>query len=53
MKVARRADRKLVVIPLLLILARLPGTIRFIVVAVDKMPAQPTQWSLALMYLQV
>jgi len=51
-KAARRADQKLVMIPVLLILARLPGTIRFLIVAANRMPQRPKHWSLTLMYLQ-
>ena len=52
-KIAKRADRKLIIIPMLLILARLPGTIRFIIFATGKMPPSLKPWSKALLSLQV
>ena len=53
MRVVKKADQKLVIIPVLLILVRLPGTIRFLIVAANKMPEEPHSWTLILLYLQV
>eukprot|EP00795_Rhopilema_esculentum_P017156 gene17156-8693_t len=52
LKIAKSADRKLILLPIILVLARIPGTVRFLIFALNKTPSTLTLWAKILLVLQ-